>query len=82
MYFISLLIFCICFSHKIEKAFEDTKDNYKYITVAPYETCLDVSHLEKYFQDIIDEGGEGIILRDPESPYKPGLSSGYLKYKV
>ena len=53
----------------------------KYIEVAPYERCSDIGHLERYFQDIIDGGGEGIILRDPSSPYQPGNSLGYLKHK-
>lgn len=44
--------------------------------------CLGSDHLEKFFQDIMDGGGEGIILRDPNSPYEPGRSSGYLKHKV
>jgi len=50
--------------------------------VAPKVVCLDVPHLESYYQDIIDQGGEGVILRDPESLLKPGRSSGYLKHKV
>jgi DNA ligase 1 len=50
--------------------------------LAEYERCKDIPHLEAFFQDVIDKGGEGIILRDPNSPYKPGLSTGYLKHKV
>jgi len=54
----------------------------KYVEVAPREQCRDITHLEKFFQDIIDEGGEGVILRDPSSPYQSGRSPGYLKHKV
>jgi len=50
--------------------------------VAPKEVCHDVAHLEQYFQTIVEEGGEGIILRDPQAVLKPGRSSGYLKHKV
>ena len=39
-------------------------------------------HLEKIFQDIIDQGGEGIILRQPTAPYQGGRSAGFLKHKV
>jgi len=46
------------------------------------EICMDTSHMESFFQDVIDKGGEGIILRDPKSPYQPGRSLGYLKHKV
>ena len=46
------------------------------------EECKDEAHLESFFQDIIDGGGEGIILRDPQAPYQAGRSQGYLKHKV
>jgi len=39
-------------------------------------------HLEGFFQDILDKGGEGIILRDPSAPYREGRSPGFLKHKV
>jgi len=58
------------------------KQHDRYILIAPYEVCKDTSHLEKMFQDIMDNGGEGVILRDPKSPHQPGRSSGYLKHKV
>ena len=54
----------------------------KFVEVAPYQECKDTSHLEYVFQDIVDKGGEGIILRDPNTPYVAGRSGGYLKHKV
>jgi len=38
--------------------------------------------LNEFFQDIMDRGGEGIILRNPSTPYQPGRSQGFLKHKV
>ena len=38
--------------------------------------------MEKVFQDIIDNGGEGVILRDPLAAYRTGRSRSYLKHKV
>jgi len=43
--------------------------------------CQGLSHLEKFFQDVVDKGGEGVILRDPSAPPQPGRSPGYLKHK-
>jgi len=54
----------------------------KYLQVAPYVKCSGMPHLEKFFQDIADVGGEGIILRDPLSTVIAGRSAGYLKHKV
>jgi len=54
----------------------------EFVEVAQKVSCKDVSHLESFFQDIIDQGGEGIILRDPNAVLQPGRSQGFLKHKV
>ena len=56
--------------------------NHRFIQVAPYTLCEGTDHLEKIFQDIMDQGGEGIILRDPSAPFEVGRSRGFLKHKV
>jgi len=56
--------------------------DYKYLAVAEFIKCEGIGHLERVFQDILDGGGEGVILRNPESGYEPGNSHGYLKHKV
>jgi DNA ligase-1 len=53
-----------------------------FVEVAPKEECKGIDHMHQFLQDIIDEGGEGIILRDPFSPYQAGRSPGFLKHKV
>lgn len=50
--------------------------------MAPRVVCKGGEHLESFLQDVLDRGGEGIILRDPQSPYQAGRSKGYLKHKV
>ena len=54
----------------------------KYVDLAPKQICTGMRHLEQFFQDVVDRGGEGIILRDPKAAYQPGRSAGYLKHKV
>jgi len=58
------------------------KRNFKYVHIAPKEVCRDTSHMESFFQDVLNKGGEGIILRDPSAPYQAGKSAGFLKHKV
>ncbi|MCL6579459.1 MAG: hypothetical protein K6T73_08765, partial [Candidatus Bathyarchaeota archaeon] len=53
-----------------------------FIEVAPKQICTGIDHMQQFLQDIIDKGGEGIILRDPLSPYQSGRSPGFLKHKV
>ena len=53
-----------------------------FVKVAPKVRCTGISHMEVYFHNIIEGGGEGIILRDPGALYQPGRSPSYLKHKV
>lgn len=54
----------------------------KYIGIAEKVVCQGNEHLESFFQDVIDKGGEGIILRDPQALLQPGRTTSYLKHKV
>jgi len=38
-------------------------------------------HMEKYYKNIIENNGEGIMLKHPSEKYKDGRSSELLKYK-
>ena len=64
----------------LEKYLGET--NCQYITIAPKQVCAGADHLESIFQEVLDGGGKGVILRDPLSAYQPGRSAGYLKYNV
>jgi len=55
--------------------------NFRFIKLPPFEICKDIEHLEKFCQDIMEQGGEGIILRDPSAPLQSGRSNGFLKHK-
>ena len=63
---------------------EDTVKNSTggFLQLAAYEVCRDAEHLESFYQDVMDRGGEGIILRNPETPLQAGRSAAYLKHKV
>jgi DNA ligase-1 len=56
--------------------------NFSFLEIAPKQICKNMDHMQQFLQDIIDEGGEGIILRDPLAPHQSGRSSGFLKHKV
>jgi DNA ligase-1 len=38
-------------------------------------------HLQQYLDSIIAKGGEGVMLREPQSLYKAGRSTNLRKYK-
>jgi ATP-dependent DNA ligase len=52
------------------------------VNLAPKEECQNEHHMQMFLQDIIDGGGEGIILRDPLAQHQSGRSPGFLKHKV
>jgi len=76
--FLFLIFFFLTSSSSLEKRLQPNP----HIMIAGKEVCQGSEHLDKYFQEIIIQGGEGIILRDPKALYKPGRSLGYLKHKV
>ena len=51
------------------------------VVVAKQIVVKDESHLDKVYQEIIQAGGEGIMLKDPDSPYEGKRSNYLLKYK-
>ena len=51
------------------------------VVVAKQIVVKDESHLDKVYQEIIKAGGEGIMLKDPESSYEGKRSNYLLKYK-
>jgi len=52
------------------------------VLISPRLLCLDRLHMDKYTQEIIQSGGEGVVLRKPNSLYENGRSHSVLKYKV
>ena len=51
------------------------------VIVAKQTIVKNDAHLDSMYQDIIQNGGEGIMLKDPNSPYEDKRSNYLLKYK-
>jgi DNA ligase-1 len=43
--------------------------------------CKNTESLNEFFQNIVGKGGEGVILREPQSLYKFGRSESLKKFK-
>ncbi len=52
------------------------------VTIVEHEICKDTAHLRQKLADIEAQGGEGLILRRPQSPYTAGRSRDILKVKA
>jgi len=52
-----------------------------YATVLPQIECRGLDHLREQLEDILQQGGEGLMLRQPGSLYESGRSSTLLKVK-
>jgi DNA ligase-1 len=50
---------------------------------SPLSDDEDEARAEAYafLEDILDQGGEGVVLRDPQAPWLPKRNNGSLKYK-
>jgi DNA ligase-1 len=53
-----------------------------YVKIVDHEICKDAEHLQQKLADIEGQGGEGLILRRPLSPYMVGRSRDILKVKT
>lgn len=49
--------------------------------IHPHRVCASRAALEAFFIEIVDAGGEGVMLRAPGSAYERGRSAALLKYK-
>jgi len=59
----------------------DNKPNECPLIFAEQMKITSEKKMEVFYQDIIDNGGEGIMMKHPESLYSDGRSSYMLKYK-
>ena len=44
--------------------------------------CKSMEHLHDYLDSIVEQGGEGVMTRDPHAKYISGITSTLLKVKV
>jgi len=52
-----------------------------YAQVIKQEVCLSQAHLDAFLGDVMARGGEGVVLRHPQSVYEGGPSAGMRKVK-
>lgn len=52
-----------------------------YIRVIPQITCKNKAHLLSFFNEVTEKGGEGIVLREPNTPYIAKRTRSALKMK-
>lgn len=83
----SLEFHCFDYLDNIDEVFENRCKEYKHFNVVPVKQILinNKEELEQTFQNFLQEGYEGAIIRDPNSKYKFGRSTlkeaGLLKMK-
>jgi DNA ligase-1 len=81
-------VFCVFDAPMINAQYEDRMKALEqlnkgtYIQVIKPHKCLGQEHFNKFFNDILSKGGEGVILRAAASKYESGRSSSFYKLKV
>lgn len=56
-------------------------ENAPHLRIIKQFTCKDKTHLQSFFNDIIEKKGEGVVLRDPKAPYINKRTKKALKMK-
>jgi len=51
------------------------------IKIVEFVKCRDINHMNQFLIDIMNQGGEGIMIRKPGSTYEKGRNSSIQKYK-
>ena len=54
----------------------------KFVSVTEHVSCRGKQHLEEFSEKILDRGGEGVMLREPNSYYVHRRSNCLKKFKV
>jgi DNA ligase-1 len=60
---------------RLEKVISATKA--QLIVLAPYSVCKSAEEVRSAFRASLSAGHEGIVAKDPDSPYTPGRRGGY-----
>lgn len=58
------------------------KLNSKYVIVHPHTECKNVEHLMTELDKVVANGGEGMMIKDPNSKYENKRSDKLLKVKT
>ena len=80
--------FCVFDVPEVKKPFEERLEVLKNLTsnnfvkVIEFVKCSNKEHLQQFFKSVIEKGGEGVMLREPESMYVAKRSNTLCKYKV
>ncbi|MDX4071519.1 DNA ligase [Aliarcobacter skirrowii] len=53
----------------------------KYIKIIPQIVCKDENHLNKFLQELLKNGAEGVIIKNPNLSYESGRTKNSLKVK-
>ena len=52
-----------------------------HLHIIPQQRCRDTAALQAFLSEVVEAGGEGVVLRRPDTPYETGRSANALKVK-
>lgn len=66
----------------IVNSLDKTNSHYHQLKLVNQKKISNHREINNIFSDIVQNGGEGVILKDPNGLYKLGRSNSFLKYKI
>jgi len=70
------------FERRYQGVLEGIPEDNPFLAVATRLTRKDTYHMQKYMREIVESGGEGVVVRKPHSVYENGRSHNILKFKT
>ena len=67
---------------EVLKEMEERNGLPEFVKLVKMVKCEGPNHLAKFFTQVINNKGEGVMLREPNSMYQGGRSNSMRKYKV
>ena len=52
-----------------------------FVKIVEFVKCTGTEHLKEFSEKVLSKGGEGVMLRESQSLYKPGRSKSLRKFK-
>lgn len=69
------------FEERFEHIREHIGENHAIVDIVKHDLCRDHGHLHETLNTVVDDGGEGLMLRQPQSHYEGKRSKTLLKVK-
>ena len=82
----TMLFFGVCLLSFIAHIYEQLKSvippTHPHVRVVKYDHCKERAMVARVIEEMVQKGGEGVVLRNPETKYVGGFTRNMYKFRV